>query len=209
MSTLRLLVGRPGTSWFGGQNGYRPVQPCHELDATMVFGAFIDVPLIVGGFVVMSVYRKQLTQKILGIRGRIPLLGMYLLLSVPLIIFEEDIDCMPAWCGQVLIPPTLPFIMIEVFALGMLALRLRAKSPLRGTLLFSVFGVFWEIFLGGLKGVPLVIVALLAPYVMVGYGFVSLLPLCVLLEGRDVLPSGLPIPVAEPVEAPRSPQLKQ
>lgn len=152
MSTLRLLVGRPGTSWSGGQNGYRPIQPCHELDATMVFGAFIDVPLIVGGFVVMSVYRKQLTQKILGIPGRIPLLGMYLLLSVPLIIFEEDIDCMPAWCGQVLIPPTLPFIMIEVYALGMLALRFRAKSPLRVTLLFSIFGLFLGNLSRGTKG---------------------------------------------------------
>lgn len=168
----------------------------------MVFGALIDVPLIVGGFVLMLVYRKQLAQRILRIGGRLPLLGMYLLLSVPLIIFEEDIDCMQAWCGQVLIPPTLSFILIEMLALGVLSLRLHAKNPLRVTLLFSIFGVFWEIFLGGLKGAPIEILALLGPYVMVSYGFVSLLPLCVLLEGKHVLPSSLPVPVAQPVEIP-------
>jgi len=171
----------------------------------MVFGAFIDVPLIVGGFVLIPVYRKQLTQRILGIQGRMPLLGVYLLLSVPLIIFEEDIDCMPAWCGQVLIPPTLPFILIEMLALGMLSLGLHAKSPLRVTLLFSVFGVLWEVFLGGLKGAQFVIVALLAPYVMVSYGFVSLLPLCTLLEGKDALSTRSTAPVAEPIETPNRP----
>ncbi len=108
----------------------------------MVFGVFIDVPLVVGGFVLMLVYRKPLTQRILTVQGRIPRLGIYLLLSIPLIIFEEEIDCMPAWCGQVLIPPTLPFIVIEILALGALSLRLHAKNPLRVTLFFSVFGVF-------------------------------------------------------------------
>jgi hypothetical protein len=160
----------------------------------MVFGAPIDVPLIVGGFVLMLVYRKPLTQRILTLQGRIPRLGMYLLLSIPLIIFEEDIDCMPAWCRQVLIPPTLPFIMIEILVLGVLSLKLHASNPLRVTFFFSIFGVFWEIFLGGLKGAPLLITAVLAPYVMVGYGFVSLLPLCLLLEGKNVLPSGLSYP---------------
>ena len=171
----------------------------------MVFGVFIDVPLVVGGFVLMLVYRKPLTQRILTVQGRIPRLGIYLLLSIPLIIFEEEIDCMPAWCGQVLIPPTLPFIVIEILALGALSLRLHAKNPLRVTLFFSIFGVFWEIFLGGLKGAPLLITAVLAPYVMVGYGFVSLLPLCVLLEGKNVIRSGLPIPVTESVAIPDHP----
>jgi len=92
--------------------------------------------------------------------------------------------------------------MIEILAFGALSLRLRAKNPLRVTLFFSVFGVFWEIFLGGIKGAPLLTTALLAPYVMIGYGFVSLLPLCFLLEGKNVLPSGLPIPATESVAIP-------
>jgi len=107
-----------------------------------------------------------------------------MLISVPLIIFEEHIDCMPSWCGKVLIPPTLPFILIELFVLGVLALRLHATNVLRVTLLFSVFGVFWELLVGGLVGAPVIIAAILAPYVGVGYAFISLLPLTILLEAK-------------------------
>ena len=58
-----------------------------------------------------------------------------------------------------------------------------AKNVSRVTLYFSIFGVFWEIFLGGLVGAPLIIIALLAPYVGVGYAFISMLPLEVLIGG--------------------------
>lgn len=129
-------------------------------------------------------FRKRLALDVLKVK--LPPLALYMLLSVPLIIFEEQIDCMPAWCGMVAIPPTLPFIMVEMLALGGLVLWRHAKSLMRVTLLFSIFGVFWEIFLGGLVGAPLIVVALLAPYVAVGYAFVSMLPLTVLIEGKAV-----------------------
>src|SRR3989441_3603836 len=54
---------------------------------------FIDVPLIVGGFFIMFRFRKKLALTIL--RVKFPPLALYLVLSVPLIIFEEQIDCMP------------------------------------------------------------------------------------------------------------------
>ena len=148
----------------------------------MVFGVFIDVPLIVGGFLLMFRYRRQIANKVAKTNLH-PFL-LYMLISVPLIIFEEHIDCMPAWCGRVLIPPTLPFILVEIFVLGLLALRLHATNVRRVTLLFSIFGVFWEILVGGLVGAPLLIIAILAPYVGVGYAFISLLPLTILLEAK-------------------------
>jgi hypothetical protein len=126
-------------------------------------------------------FRKRLALTIL--RVKLPPLVLYLLLSVPLIIFEEQIDCMPAWCGMVLIPPTLPFLLIELLLLAGIVLKFHAKNVLRITLVYSVLGVFWEIFFGGLVGAPPVIVALLAPYVAVSYAFVSMLPLTVLTEG--------------------------
>jgi hypothetical protein len=148
----------------------------------LVFGILLDVPLIVGGFVLMFRFRKKLALEILKVR--LPPLALYLILSVPLIIFEEQIDCMPTWCGTVAIPPTLPFILVELLVLAGLVLWVHAKNVLRVTLLFSIFGVFWEIFIGGLVGAPLVVIALLAPYVAVGYAFVSMLPLTVLVEGK-------------------------
>ena len=72
----------------------------------MVFGVLIDVPLIVGIFVLMLIYRRQLTNVVTRIK--LPLFALSVLLSVPLIIFEEQINCMSAWCGQVILPPTLP-----------------------------------------------------------------------------------------------------
>jgi hypothetical protein len=151
----------------------------------LVFGILIDVPLIVGGFLIMFCFRKRFALTI--VRVKLPPLALYMILSVPLIIFEEQIDCMPAWCGTVAIPPTLPFLLIEIFVLGGIVLWRHAKNVLRVTLVYSIFGVFWEIFLGGLVGAPLIIIALLAPYVAVGYAFVSMLPLTVLVEGKATL----------------------
>ena len=146
----------------------------------MVFGILIDVPLIVGGFLLMFRFRKKLALAIL--RAKLPPLALYLVLSVPLIIFEEQIDCMPSWCGAVAIPPTLPFLFVEMLVLGGIVLWRHAKNALRITLVFSIYGVLFEIFLGGLAGAPLIITALLVPYVGVGYAFISMLPLTVLLE---------------------------
>ena len=142
-------------------------------------------------------YRKRLALTIL--RVKLPPLALYLLLSVPLIIFEEQIDCMPAWCGMVAIPPTLPFLLIEMLVLGGIVLWRHAKNVLRVTFVYSIFGVLWEIFFGGLVGAPLVVIALLAPYVGVGYAFVSMLPLTVLVEGKTIHEGGktsLPAPMS-------------
>jgi hypothetical protein len=151
----------------------------------LVFGALIDVPLIVGGFLLMLRFRKKLALDIL--RVKLPPLALYMILSVPLIIFEEQIDCMPAWCGMVAIPPTLTFILVEMLVLGGIVLWRHAKNVLRVTLFFSIFGVLWEIFLGGLVGAPLIIIAIFAPYVGVSYAFISMLPLTVLVEGKATL----------------------
>ena len=131
----------------------------------------------------MLFYRKQLT----SILARIPLpaLATCALISLPLITLEEQIDCMPSWCGRVFIPPTLPFLLLEVLAVSLIAMRAHAKSPVRVVSVYSVLGVFWELLFGGLVGAPLVIAAIFAPYVWIGYAFVSLLPLSIVLVGKS------------------------
>ena len=133
-------------------------------------------------------FRGRISREILKVK--LPPLVLYLILSVPLIIFEEQIDCMPSWCGAVAIPPTLPFLFIEMLLLGGIVLWRHAKNALRITLVFSIYGVLFEIFLGGLVGAPLVIIALLAPYVGVGYAFISILPLTVLTRREAVSRNG-------------------
>jgi len=149
----------------------------------MVFGIFIDVPLLTIPFLLMIKFRGRLTSEISKLR--LPLIALYVLLAIPLLIFEEQIDCMPAWCGTVVIPPTIPFLMLEMLVLGGLVFVLHAKNPLRVTLVFSIYGVLFELFLGGLVGAPILIAAILAPYVGMGYAFVSMLPLSVLMRGKD------------------------
>ena len=149
----------------------------------MVFGVFIDVPLLTIPFLLMVKFRNRLSNEIS--RLRLPGIALYFLLAVPLLIFEEQIDCQPAWCGTVVIPPTIPFLLLEMLVLGGLVLVLHAKRPLRVTLVFSVYGVLFELFLGGLVGAPVLIAAILSPYVGMGYAFVSMLPLSVLMRGKD------------------------
>jgi hypothetical protein len=148
----------------------------------MVFGIFIDVPLLTVPFLLMFRFRKRLSKEISKLK--LPLMALYLILAVPLLIFEEQIDCQPSWCGTVVIPPTIPFLLLEMLALGGLVTLLHAQKPLRVTLVFSIYGVLFELFLGGLVGAPILIAAILAPWVAMGYAFVSMLPLSVLIEGK-------------------------
>lgn len=131
----------------------------------------------------MLFYRRQLTKALANVP--IPVFVTGILLSVPLIIVEEQIDCMRSWCGQVLIPPTLPFLFVEVIIVGLIALRIHAASAVRVVSVYSVFGVLWEVFLGGLAGAPFLITLLFAPYVWTGYAFISLLPISVLLTRKS------------------------
>lgn len=150
----------------------------------MVFGVLIDVPLIVGIFALMLVYRRQITNAMTRIK--LPLLALSILLSVPLIIFEEQINCMSAWCGQVIIPPTLPFLIVEMAVLGVIVMKVHAKNLFRVILLYSVFGVAWEILLGGLVGASVLVDVLIGPYVALSYAFVSMLPIRILIRGRQI-----------------------
>jgi hypothetical protein len=107
----------------------------------MVFGVLLDVPIMVGGYLFMAVYRRQLAAKLA--RVPLPLLATSVLLSVPLIIVEEQIDCMSQWCGQVLIPPTLPFLLLEVIVVCLIALRFQVRSAFRIGAAYNLFGVAW------------------------------------------------------------------
>ena len=166
----------------------------------MVFGFFIDVPLLTISFAIIAVFRMKLAGALTA--NRLPHFLLFLLAAVPLIIFEEQIDCMPAWCGKVAVPPTLYFLELEVLVLGLLAVFLRARSAPRVALAFSVYGIFFELIVGGLRGLQPSLAALfLVPYVGIGYAFVSLLPLEVLL-GRRAAVGGVMAPpdVARPAE---------
>ena len=163
----------------------------------MVFGILIDVPLIVGVFALMLFYRGPITNAITRIK--LPHLALSILLSIPLITFEEQINCMSAWCGQVIIPPTLPFLVVEIAVLGVIVMKAHAKNLFRVILLYSTFGVAWEILLGGLVGAGVLVDLLIGPYVALSYAFVSMLPIRILIRGRQTQSSVVRNPEATPI----------
>ena len=132
----------------------------------------------------MLVFRRQVTNAMTRIK--LPPLALSILLSVPLIIFEEQINCMSAWCGQVVVPPTLPFLVLEIAILGVIVMKAHAKNLFRIILLYSIFGVAWELLLGGLVGAGVLVDLLIGPYVALSYAFVSMLPIRILVGGGHV-----------------------
>jgi hypothetical protein len=152
----------------------------------MVFGILIDVSIVVGGYFLMLRYRRQLAARLARIK--LPSLAVCMLLSVPLIILEKQINCMPSWCGTVLIPPTLTILLIEIFGLSLITLKIHAKNAFHVSAIYSVFGVFIEASTGGLLSAGLLIALLFAPYVWISYSFISLLPISVLMADRRLPP---------------------
>ena len=115
-----------------------------------MFGVLIDVPLLTASFIILAVYRGRLADS-LAWTG-VPAFVVFLLVAAPLIVFEEQIDCMPAWCGKVVIPPTLYFLELEMLVLGVLVVGVHARSAARVALAFSVYGVLFEYLPGGPQG---------------------------------------------------------
>ncbi len=158
----------------------------------MVFGILIDVPLLLVTFALLYVCRARITALVSRLSA--PPILLSVLTAVPLVIFEEQINCETAWCGKVVIPPTLPFVLVEIVVLGVLTTTLHARSLRRVIVAFCVFGVLWEYFLGGLRGLPPSLEAVfLVPYVALSYAFVSLLPISVLMRANAKLPDPGPV----------------
>ena len=65
-------------------------------------------------------------------------------------------------------------------------MRVHAKNLFRVILLYSIFGVAWELLLGGLVGAGVLVDLLIGPYVALSYAFVSMLPIRILIRGRQV-----------------------
>jgi hypothetical protein len=150
----------------------------------VVFGFLIDVPLLTITFVLLFAFRRRIASTIVRIPA--PPILLALLTSIPLIIFEEQIDCQVSWCGKVPIPPTLPFLMIEIVVFCLILTYVHARSVRRSVLLFCVYGVAFELLVGGLVGASLSPVTLFfVVYVGLGYAFISLLPVMVLFTANQ------------------------
>ena len=148
----------------------------------MAFGAFIDVPIIVVAFILTTFYRKQISHAIRKIK--LPAILLSLLIAIPLIIFEEHINCGAYQCQPVIMPPTLPFLFIEVLILLVLVKISHTKRVFAPALLYFIFGVAWEFTVGvankELYALNLFYQLFFIFYIGVSYAIIVILPLTIL-----------------------------
>ena len=145
---------------------------------------FVKVVFLGAAFVVMACFRKRIAEYLSKIP--LPAWALYFLTAIPLIIVEEDINCMASWCGTVFIPPTLPYLLIELAIVYVIWRVMKKRNIVPLCIAYCVFGIVWEMTLGGLRGasLPLPFYAFFVLWVGISYAFVSLLPLTILETGR-------------------------
>ena len=134
---------------------------------------------------IMLLYRKQISTKLSKLK--IPKLILALLVAIILITFEEDVNCMPAWCGTVLIPPTLWFLFVQVLILISIIMVFKAKSFTIPVMLYGLFGIIFEFNFGyeranlkylAIHNPPLSIA--LAIWIGAWYAFLVILPITII-----------------------------
>ena len=143
----------------------------------------IKILLFLSTFFLIAFFRKQLANRIR--KFKLPEFAAYLLAAILLIIFEEHINCQPSWCGQIIIPPTLPILLIEVVIVGLLTRLIKIKRIFFPVLFYSAFGVTFELLIGGLKGISAT-GALFGLFMIIwtgmSYALLVILPLTIIIK---------------------------
>lgn len=141
-------------------------------------GFIFDVSFLIISFFLIFKFRNQISNFILLIPISPVILGV--LSSIPFILIEESINCinygdglgcrMTTWINFVLI--------FEILILLYFTKKNKITSIKKPIIIFSFIGLFWELFFGGLRGfifTPFIL--FMAPYVMLSYAYISLIPL--------------------------------
>ena len=155
----------------------------------MAHGAVIDVPLLAAVLALLVMLEGTIVRTIT--RLRLPRLIAALLCGVPLIAFEEHINCGAYGCTAVLLPPTTWFLLVELLVLLAILWAIKTTGVLLPTLLYSGFGVLFEFFLGAardamhqLAGARPLVLVLIMLWVGFSYAFISFLPIAILNADR-------------------------
>ena len=133
----------------------------------------------------MIIYRERLADFFL--KTRLPNFVVYLIASMPFMLFEENINCLPTGCK--LIPPTIPFLFAFILILGLIVKYTKVKSLLRIIVGFSIFGIIIEYTVGATSFALQSLISpfglFLAIWVGISYAYISLIPLTILLRNKN------------------------
>lgn len=153
----------------------------------MALGPILDVPIMSGVFALQFKYGQRIVNFL--VKSKLPKIVLAVLISVPLLSFEENINCGAFECKHTLWPPTLWFLIIEGFLFLLIIRKTRLKSVFKQTLVYAVYGMLFEFTIGepgpglrSLLGANPIVFILIMLWVAISYAFVIYLPLLIINE---------------------------
>jgi len=155
----------------------------------MGVGFFIDIPVLIIGFIALYIYRKDITAFLL--RFRIPNFFLAVLSSIPFIIYEENINCGAIGCESFHIFPWTGLFLIPSIALlyGIMKI-VKAKRYWTSLIVYTIIGTLFEVLLGGaneqFRTLPPVWFIIIFLWTMLSYGFLAVIPISILRKETDV-----------------------
>jgi len=113
---------------------------------------------------------------------------LFLLSSLPFMLFEENINCFPPEAGGCkLFPVTIPFLLIELAILLYLVRKFKLKHFWKIITTFSVLGVVWELTVGvagaAFLSLPPIWFVIIFGWTWLSYAFIAIIPLTIWQNG--------------------------
>jgi hypothetical protein len=115
----------------------------------MAFGPIIDVPLLSTIYGIFYKFHGRILKTILKIK--LPKLFLAMLISVPLISIEENINCGAFNCRFAVIPPTIYILIVFQLIYLLISRKYPQVSPEKKALYYGVFGILFELIFGVAK----------------------------------------------------------
>ena len=148
-------------------------------------GFIPDIAILLATFILIVIYRQKISR--LFTRLPFPNFLIYLISSLPFMIFEENINCLQTGCT--LIPWTIPYLIAFVIILGLVVKIFKPKKILYPLFGFMIFGIFWEIIVGGLKNqmgvMGPIFYAFMIIWVGLSYAYIVFVPLIILIKQKS------------------------
>lgn len=145
------------------------------------FGLVKHVGLWVA-FITLFRYRHTFMRFLLTFRY--PMFLVYVVSALPLMIFEENINCLPTGCQ--LVPVTIPFLLLFIIVLYGIVRVFKVRSLSKVLIPACMMGVLWEALFGvaatQFQALPLFQFLYIALWTWMSYAFFTLIPLQYLIE---------------------------
>lgn len=152
------------------------------LEKKLKLGLIIDVPLLLITLYLILRYRLKIASWFRN--WPIPKFLAAVISSLPFMLFEENMNCLPTGCR--LIPPTIPILTIFIIALLTLSIFFKVRSINKPVIIFSIFGVILEMTYGAaanaFRALPTPWLLFFVAWVFVSYVYISVVPMVVLTE---------------------------